>query len=72
VNQSGDAHDVRAAIERAGHRADAVFVGRQLDADVGALVVRPESAGEPAIGRARTLGNATGIDIKTIYRTALV
>lgn len=61
-----------AAIERAGIRADAVFVGRQLFADVDALVARLASAGEPAISRARTLGSATGIDIEMIYRTALL
>jgi SAM-dependent methyltransferase len=61
-----------AAVERAGIRADAVFVGRQLFADVDALVAQLESAGEPAISRARALGSATGIDIEMIYRAALL
>jgi hypothetical protein len=52
--------------------ADQVFVGRQLFADVDALVTRLASLGEPAMSRARALGGATAIDIEMIYRVALL
>ena len=52
--------------------ASRVFVGRQLFADVDALVARIASLGEPAVSRARTLGSATTIDIEMIYRVALL
>jgi hypothetical protein len=61
-----------AAVERAGVSADRAFVGRQLFPDVDALVARLASLGEPAVSRARALGNATGIDIEMIYRVALL
>jgi 2-polyprenyl-3-methyl-5-hydroxy-6-metoxy-1,4-benzoquinol methylase len=61
-----------AAVERAGVSADQVFVGRQLFADVDALVTRLASLGEPAMSRARALGGAAGIDIEMIYRVALL
>jgi SAM-dependent methyltransferase len=61
-----------AAVERAGVSADQVFVGRQVFADVDALVTRVASLGEPAMSRARALGRATGIDIEMIYRVALL
>ena len=52
--------------------ADRVFVGRQLFADLDALVARLASLGEPAVSRARALGKATGIDIEMTYRVALL
>jgi SAM-dependent methyltransferase len=61
-----------AAVERAGVSADRMFVGRQLFADVDALVTRVASLGEPATSRARALGGATGIDIEMVYRVALL
>ena len=61
-----------AAVERAGVSASRVFVGRQLFADVDALVARIASLGEPAVSRARTLASATTIDIEMIYRVALL
>ena len=61
-----------AAIERAGVTAGRSFVGRQLFADVDALVARLASLGEPALSRARALGKATGIDIEMTYRVALL
>jgi len=61
-----------AAIERAGVVGSRVFVGRQLFADVDALVARIASLGEPAVSRARALGGAAGIDIEMIYRAALL
>jgi SAM-dependent methyltransferase len=61
-----------AAVERAGIRADRRFHGRQLFANVEALVTRLASLGEPAVSRARALGDATGIDIEMIYRVAVI
>jgi SAM-dependent methyltransferase len=61
-----------AAVERAGVIDDRVFVGRQLFADVEALVARIRSLGEPAVSRARALSGATTIDIEMIYRVALL
>ncbi len=66
------AHRSWEAVERAGIRSDARFAGRQLFPDVEALVTRLASLGEPAVGRARALGEATGIDIEMRYRVALL
>ncbi len=60
------------AVERAGIRESRLFVGRQLFPDVEALVTRLAALGDPAVGRARGLGNATGIDIEMIYRVAVL
>jgi len=60
------------AVERAGIRIDRRFEGRQLFANVEALVKRLESLGEPAASRARTFGEHTAIDIEMIYRVALI
>jgi hypothetical protein len=61
-----------AAVERAGVIDDRAFVGRQLFADVEALVARVASLGEPALSRARALGGAGTIEIEMIYRVALL
>lgn len=61
-----------AAVEQAGVVASRAFVGRQLFADVDALVARIASLGEPAVSRARALGGAAGVDIEMIYRIALL
>jgi len=61
-----------AAVARADVVASREFVGRQLFADVDALVARIASLGEPAVSRARALGGAGGIDIEMVYRVALL
>lgn len=60
------------AVERAGMRVDRRFVGRQRFASVAELVARVESQGEPAVGRARAVEDASGIDIEMIYRVAVL
>ena len=60
------------AVEGAGTRVDRRFVGRQLFPDVEALVDRLASLGEPAVGRARGLGDTRNIDIEMVYRVAVL
>lgn len=60
------------AVEREGIRTDCRFVGRQLFPDVAALVARLAELGEPAVGRARALGDARDIDIEMVYRVAVL
>jgi 2-polyprenyl-3-methyl-5-hydroxy-6-metoxy-1,4-benzoquinol methylase len=60
------------AVERVGIRRDRRFVGRQLFGNVDALVTRLASLGEPAVSRARAIGETTRIDIEMIYRVAVI
>lgn len=60
------------AVEGAGIRIERRFAGRQLFPDVEALVSRLASLGEPAVARARALGDVKGIDIEMLYRVAVV